>query len=153
MGSERKRECLNLECRKLHLKGTRRYPPPPPNIQDTTQFPSLPLHTPSFIPPLNPQSTHQTMTTPTQFPTMATGNPPPPGRTVPLPNLQPQNESLNQTQQQDTWTNKATQNKSIVNFLVQQVHQMQTVLQQIIQLLKIPVQPTQFGIHPMQVAQ
>ncbi|KAG0708047.1 hypothetical protein GWK47_024085 [Chionoecetes opilio] len=26
-GSERKRECLNMECKRLHLKGTRRYPP------------------------------------------------------------------------------------------------------------------------------
>lgn len=25
-GSERKRECFNLECKRLHLKGTRRYP-------------------------------------------------------------------------------------------------------------------------------
>ena len=26
-GSERRRECLNMECKRLHLKGTRRYPP------------------------------------------------------------------------------------------------------------------------------
>lgn len=29
IGSERRRECFNVECKKLHLKGTRRYPPSP----------------------------------------------------------------------------------------------------------------------------
>ena len=58
-GSERKRECLNVECKRLHLKGTRRYP----SDQTTTEqqarqqaVPAKPLPLPwSAIPPPAPQ--------------------------------------------------------------------------------------------------
>lgn len=39
-GSERKRECLNLECKRLHLKGTRRYTSKnPSDEQENTNYP------------------------------------------------------------------------------------------------------------------
>lgn len=54
-GSERKRECLNLECKRLHLKGTRRYPSDQSQEQQqTTIYPPLPTR--STIPASNPHT-------------------------------------------------------------------------------------------------
>lgn len=36
-GAEKKRECLNLKCKRLHLKGTRRYPPGEPTTYSQRQ--------------------------------------------------------------------------------------------------------------------
>ena len=45
-GSERKRECFNLECKKLHLKGTRRYQPEDPPPGPPTHPPTSASHIP-----------------------------------------------------------------------------------------------------------
>ena len=102
-GSRRKRECLDLECKKLHLKGTRRYP-------------------------INEQTTEQATTPRTQQAPLRHGT----SSAPPTPAHQTQHDSP------DTSTT--------VNFLVQQIHQMQQVQQQI--MLHLKATPCQWT-HPL----
>lgn len=105
-GSEKKRECFNVECKKLHLKGTRRYPSYPPDQTTTGQ-----------------QTRKQAV------PDKQAGRPTRSTFTVP----QPANQPYNAWESGPPHNSDKQQTES---FLFQQMQQMQQTQQHILQMLK-----------------
>ena len=126
-GSSRRRECLDLECRKLHLKGTRRY-----LLESRTGDLRYKHPTTSQQPPntrFQPRTTH----------TITTNSSPGCASTY--------TEAVSGNYQQP----QAQHSDPTVSFLVQQMQQMQVVQQQILQTLRS--QPWQLGATLPQASQ
>ncbi|KAK3857704.1 hypothetical protein Pcinc_036058 [Petrolisthes cinctipes] len=93
-GSEKKRECLNLECKRLHLKGTRRYTPKmPTDEQQNTNYP--PPITGAAIPSPNNQTQSESTNPYKQSPENWVN--------------QPTYSATPAPQREVTWTNQPTQ--------------------------------------------
>ena len=130
--SDRWRECLDLECKRLHLKGTRRYAPE-----------QLPEQLPNDVRSRKPPSTRQTSRAARDQPltTQPRGN----NSTLHPTITYAHSVSANNKQPQSHCPDPT------VSFLVQQMVQMQGVQQQILQARRI--QPWQWSAPTLQGTQ